>query len=497
MSVRVREALSDSDLARKLRGKIPKEALAIPDSLTASTVKYPTLLLKNIDDSDGMSSYAKLGVITEYLLRETVISTDTLSSLSHRLFPESVASPLPENVIKAKTTQRYIDSVNNTRKHLDLLIGQHIQRQYEPEITLPDCTIVGHPDITTLTQIFEVKTSGRLKESWSQFLLQLFTYAALHPQADLIHLVLPLSACIWTWDVKNNWPKRKLYTDVLMSYKPVPETATVEDAMFQPFMMTEYPIGMHVTKQKSLRATLQGLTHDRPYQIFFTNKSVAFTVTDQDIAESLEFTQATPTSLYVHTPYLLNLCMSGVPPPHDGETEAPNYVVDCLRKHLRIGAASGLKGIVVHVGKSTDKPLETAMDNMRLNLLAALQDATPDCPLLLETPAGQGTETLTAKRDFLDFAQSIYDTENVGPKFGICIDTCHVFATGTLPLEYLSDAIHMHPHLTRLLHFNDSKEPLNSRKDRHAPLGLGHIPKEQFQHCASRAEAHHIPMIIE
>lgn len=488
--IRVRESLSDSDLVRNLRGKIPKEALAIPDELTEVKTKYPTLLLKNIGTDDDMSTYSKLGVITEHLLRVpkgTIITISHLSQISYQLFPTSVSSPLPENVIKAKTTLRYIESVNETRKHLDLLIADNVP-QYEPEVTLPNCKIVGHPDILVLDQIFEVKTSGRLKESWTEFLLQLFCYAALYPQANLVHLVLPLSPeCpIWTWDVKNKWPKRKLFTEVLMTYKIT--SVIPEDAMFQPLMMTEYPIGMHVPKQKSLRATLQGLNHDRPYQIFFTNKSVAFTVTDKDIAESLEFTQTTPTNMYVHTPYLLNLSMT---------YENDNYVVECLQKHLRVGAAAGLKGIVVHVGKSTNKSLDIALNNMRLNLLAALQVATPECPLLLETPAGQGTETLTIQSSFIEFAQSIYESDNVGRKFGICIDTCHVFATGILPFDYLTDALNSYPQLVRLLHFNDSKEPQNSRKDRHAPLGTGYIPKDQFRLCASLAEDNQISMIIE
>lgn len=480
--IRVRDALADSDLTRKLRGKIPKEAFVVP----CIESKYPTLFLKNIGSDDNMSSYAKLGCITEYLLREPLdatITVNTLARISHQLFPNSIPSQLPENVIKAKTTKRYLDSVNATLHKLATAIRQH-ERQYEPEITLPNCSIVGHPDILLRdTAIFEVKTSGRLKESWTQFLLQVFTYAALYPRADVIHLVLPLQETVWTWDVKNNWPKRNLFTEVLMAYK----TIKIQDAMFQPLLMQEYPIGMHVPKQKSLRATLQGLSHDRPYQIFFTNKSVAFTVTDQDIAETFDFTQTIPTNMYVHTPYLLNLCADY----EDGQ----NYIVESLQKHLRVGSASGLKGIVVHVGKSTDKPLDIALENMRLNLMAALEDATTECPLLLETPAGQGTETLTTLHTFIDFAKSIYDA--VGPKFGICIDTCHVFATGTLPLDYLSHVIDAHPYLLRLLHFNDSKEPLDSRKDRHAPLGTGCIPKNQFQQCAHIAHTHGVPMIIE
>lgn len=258
---------------------------------------------------------------------------------------------------------------------------------------------------------------------------------------------------------------------------------------FQPHMIASFPIGMHVPKRKTLRATLEGLpSFDRPYQIFFTNRSTHFSVAEEDLAASAEFAAASSARLYVHTPYLLNLCASPDDPGH-------SYITECIRKHLRTGAAGGLKGVVVHVGKAVKLPLPEAMENMRRNLVDSLRDASPECPLLLETPAGQGTETLTSLSEFMTFAAS-FDAPD---RFGVCIDTCHVFATGHDPHDFLQSALDSpdwRP-LVKLVHFNDSKTPLNSRVDRHAPLGTGHIPRDRILATARLAASHSIPMIIE
>lgn len=67
---------------------------------------------------------------------------------------------------------------------------------------------------------------------------------------------------------------------------------------------------------------------------------------------------------------------------------------------------------------------------MKKNLLECLPLATKECPLLLETPAGQGTETLKAMKDFIEFVAEIADE-----RLRICLDTCHVFACGHKPKE--------------------------------------------------------------
>ena len=482
--IRVRAALSDSDFCRKLRGKIPKEALSIPECTTSH--KYPCTLLKAFPDEHSSSL---LGIVTEELLKEHVIDLNALTSVCKRV--NNIV--LGENVLKAKTTTRYLENVRNTKNKLASVIGDSTCK-YNAAVSMEGCSIEGHPDILTDSAVFEVKTTGQLKQGWAMFLLQTFCYAALYPSAKKIYVVLPLQETVWEWDVTNNWPKRSLFTEVMKTEHPsikpqkptIPGDLDIEDELFGPMMFSNFPIGAHIQKKKSLRATLQGLSTRRPYQVFFTQQSTKFTVKDEDVVQSYDYISKTGTKLFVHSPYLLNLCLE--------PEETGNYVVQCLRQHLQTTSAVGGRGVVVHVGKACKLPLEKALQNMHTNILQCLDGASAECPLLLETPAGQGTETLTKLDEFMRFVESIKD-----PRFGICIDTCHTFAAGTKPLEYLGSVLEnpsWKPYL-KLIHFNDSKGACGSCVDRHATLGTGCVSKAQLMECAILANTHGIPMLVE
>ena len=145
----------------------------------------------------------------------------------------------------------------------------------------------------------------------------------------------------------------------------------------------------------------------------------------------------------------------------------------------------------MHVGKSTTTALPAALETMRKNIVACLEDATEECPLLLETPAGQGTETLTEVDDFLGFVTGIGD-----PRLRVCVDTCHVFACGHKPLDYLS-RFEEYPGLLKLVHYNDSAAPCGSCVDRHAFMGTGHIGMDGMKQIAELCHTKQVPMVIE
>ena len=98
--------------------------------------------------------------------------------------------------------------------------------------------------------------------------------------------------------------------------------------------------------------------------------------------------------------------------------------------------------------------------------------------LLLEATAGQGSNV---GHSFDQLAYLIEKTQDHIP-IGVCIDTCHIFAAGYDLRDEKAfnqtikdfDAIVGLKHLYAF-HLNDSKFPLASRKDRHAPIGEGEI----------------------
>ena len=118
------------------------------------------------------------------------------------------------------------------------------------------------------------------------------------------------------------------------------------------------------------------------------------------------------------------------------------------------------------------------------------------CPLLIETPSSQGTELLTTIDEFQEFYQRFNQEDQ--QRIRICIDTCHVFASGYDPLEYLSKWINtMGRETVGLIHFNDSKDVKGSKKDRHAPIGNGKIGKNILYQVMKYAVDQKIDMVVE
>ena len=247
-----------------------------------------------------------------------------------------------------------------------------------------------------------------------------------------------------------------------------------------------YGIGSHMGKKPKLLATAKSLPVDRPSQIFLGGpQSSSLKADEDDMVACRTYLSQNTMSVFVHSQYIINLAT---------RTETDNWHLDLLKKNLAIASASGLKGVVVHVGKSVKLAKSVALENMRLNILDCLEAATEECPLLLETPAGQGTELLTKPEDFINFIRGFGDE----PRLKVCLDTCHVFAAGCEPMTYL-EKLNDQGLIGKLVlvHFNDSKESCGACKDRHELPGNGHIGLEKMTAFAARCTELEIPMVFE
>jgi deoxyribonuclease-4 len=221
------------------------------------------------------------------------------------------------------------------------------------------------------------------------------------------------------------------------------------------------------------------------FQLFLGGAlSSKLSIKDEDLAQSAQNMNGSSLRLFVHSPYIINLCST------PGEKD--DYGVHLLRKNLQYASLVGCKGVVVHVGKYTTKDPSIALAHMRANIHAVLDAATPTCPLLLETPAGQGTEMLRSWEEFVEFVAGFND-----PRFAICVDTCHVFACGHNPLHYIERLTRERPSLLKLVHYNDSATPCGSCLDRHAWFGTGHIGMETMTHIANHCRDNSYPMVVE
>lgn len=194
-----------------------------------------------------------------------------------------------------------------------------------------------------------------------------------------------------------------------------------------------------------------------------------------------------------HDSYLINL---GSP---DEENLAKSR--NAFRQEVDRCVALGITYLNFHPGAAVGRSDEECLDG----IIESLLEATPslensDLTLLLESTAGQGS-TMGFRFEHLRY---IIDGVKKSLPIGVCIDTCHAFAAGydlrtaegcdhTLK-EF--DAIVGLPYL-HAFHFNDSIHPLNSRKDRHAPLGEGEIGIEAFRFFVNDPRTRKLPKYLE
>jgi len=198
-------------------------------------------------------------------------------------------------------------------------------------------------------------------------------------------------------------------------------------------------------------------------------------------------------SVIAHGTYLVNL----------SATVAANRErsVATLGDELDRAQALGLDGLVVHPGAHLGAgEAEGLRRNARsLDRVLSRRPETTT-PILLESTAGQGT--VLGYR--LEQLAEIIDLCPAGDRLGICLDTCHLFAAGypihrPEGLDQLLRRVEALFGLDRLrcLHLNDSRYPLESRRDRHANIGQGEIGPDAFRWIVNEKRLEAVPMILE
>lgn len=118
--------------------------------------------------------------------------------------------------------------------------------------------------------------------------------------------------------------------------------------------------------------------------------------------------------------------------------------------------------------------------------------------VLLETMAGKGTEV---GRTFEQLAAILARVERK-EQMGVCLDTCHVFDGGYDIVSDWEGVLRQFDEIIGLeslcaVHLNDSKNPLGSRKDRHACLGEGTIGHRAIAEVICHPKLRDVPFLLE
>jgi deoxyribonuclease-4 len=174
-------------------------------------------------------------------------------------------------------------------------------------------------------------------------------------------------------------------------------------------------------------------------------------------------------SVVIHAVYLVNAATK------DKEMRAKSRT--SLTHSLRMGDAIDADGVVFHPGSRLKEPLDAAIGRVA-DMVREVLAESDRTRLLLEDTAGAGG---TIGRTFAELYE-IVERAGGDERIGICLDSCHMLASGydvhdDASLAAVIDECVDEFGLERLgcIHVNDSMTPLGSNRDRHAPLGDGEL----------------------
>jgi deoxyribonuclease-4 len=213
---------------------------------------------------------------------------------------------------------------------------------------------------------------------------------------------------------------------------------------------------------------------------------------EPDFAEFREAFEASPLgSVVIHAIYLIN--------PAGTDRELRRKALDSLTHALRVGEGIGADGVVVHPGALKESARTDALKRAVRFLREAL-DATEGCDLLIENNAG--SKQLLGL-GFDEIAELIEGCGG-GARLGLCIDSCHLHASGfdvrsPEGVAAIADEIDSKLGRERLryLHLNDSRDERGALRDRHASIGKGEIGRSGFRAFLSEPRWQELPAVLE
>lgn len=197
---------------------------------------------------------------------------------------------------------------------------------------------------------------------------------------------------------------------------------------------------------------------------------------------------------YLHAPYYVNFA-SSVPRVSFGSVSA-------IREELQRGTLLGVRHVMTHLGSASDlgerAALEQAVERLRV-VFEPSKLGTVTTTLLLEISAGAGG-IIGDTFEHLSFILKGLRRRDVG----VCLDTCHLFASGydLRTPEAITETLRLYrrrlPMTTlKLLHANDSKFGLGEHKDRHTDIGDGQLGVDAFRRLLSAPGFRRVDFVLE
>lgn len=453
--------------------KIPDISSQLKSAIPESKKRYFPFIYKT---KDGPSLH---GILVEAMLKYTrqvsPVDAQAIERLNLELL-EACGTFFDQGELQKKTTF-YRDICNSTDSKMAELVGSEFDFSYGEELSYSG--ISGHPDIVARSRdqpdkiiILDVKTSLSFSKMSCETSLQILAYACLAKlmgyAVDTVGIVAPMQKTVVLCDV-SSWDYFDFYSEM--------EAARVTVlSRLVPSISIPPDVGSHCFV-KDLAKYCMSTTN--PVQVFINNPRSYRNSNAATAAKCKEIIAEWAGELFVHSPYCTNPCRDSLA-----------VCEETLCQTIKTCVDMGARGVVVHVGALVDS--DCSMEKMRENLQLAIEFASEDCPLLLETGCGEGTEVLRFLDEFIDFYLSFKND----PRLGICIDSAHVWAAGYRPAAYLEQWLSRVGRV-HLVHFNDSKKEIGSKVDRHAPSGAGYIGSANMLEMYRLCALYKIPCVTE
>lgn len=257
----------------------------------------------------------------------------------------------------------------------------------------------------------------------------------------------------------------------------------------------ELIIGSHVsfTKDKQiLGSVLEALSYGENTFMFYTGapqNTLRIPINKKLIEEANKLMSENNIDIknvVVHAPYIINLANS----------KNFDFNISFLKQEIKRVEEFGVDKLVLHPGSHVGLGKEAGIKNIIDSLNIALKDSK-NVTICIETMAGKGTELGSTFEEIKEIIDGVVEKE----KIGVCLDTCHINDAGydlndfdkvieefdkIIGLKYL-----------KVVHVNDSKNEINTHKDRHANIGYGTIGFDNLLKIIYHEKLKGIPKILE
>lgn len=192
--------------------------------------------------------------------------------------------------------------------------------------------------------------------------------------------------------------------------------------------------------------------------------------------------------LVAHAPYTMNVCAA--------KEDIKKFSKEMLKEDMQRMEYVPGNYYNFHPGSHVSQGAEVCIPMIAEAINEAIIPGM-STTILLETMAGKGSEV---GRNFQEI-KAIIDLVEKPEYVGVCLDTCHVWDGGydVSKIDEVLDEFDRVIGLDKLkaIHLNDSLNPMDAHKDRHAKIGEGMIGAEALKAVVNNPRLQGKPFILE